>query len=257
MKTELENLSKALTVGLILAVMGGMVIGGLASPAIGSVNAQTNSTTTTQQTTTVQTTTATTTEETVTNTPTQIEPETTPTSQAECEPQSATPQLSQARLYASEKVIEAGQPGQISGGFQVAPDANCPVVVSITMSVPSGMTISGASDVVSSGAGMATAQFTVEPGEIKDIRANVYSQNTGDRTVTADITYWIEGNQDKSSEIDGISMSFDVQEPHTQASPEETENEGGISVETPGFSIVTAILGVALSMAILIVRRRQ
>jgi len=130
----------------------------------------------------------------------------------ECEPQSDAPQLSQSRLYTPQQVITADESGQIAGGFQVAPDASCPVVVSITMSVPSGMTISGASDIVSSGAGLATAQFTVQPGEIQDIRANVYSSNTGERTVTADIQYWPEGHEEQSRSIDGISLTFDVQE---------------------------------------------
>lgn len=139
-----------------------------------------------------------------------------------CEP-SDGPSLSQSRLYAPEQTITAGQPGQIAGGFQAAADATCPIVVSITMSVPSGMRIAGSSDIVSSGAGLATAQFTVSPGEIRDIRANVYSQNTGDRSVTADITYWPEGHQDMSREIDTVSMTFDVQEAITPSGEDATD----------------------------------
>jgi hypothetical protein len=143
-------------------------------------------------------------------------PAETPAAEA-CEPSADEPQLSQSRLYTQQQTITSGESGQIAGGFQVAADSNCPVTVSITMSVPSGMSIAGSSDIVSAGAGLATAQFAVEPGEIKDIRANVYSQNTGDRTVTADITYWPEGHQDMSREIDGISLTFDVEEPNTPA----------------------------------------
>lgn len=139
-----------------------------------------------------------------------------------CEP-SDGPSLSQSRLYAPEQTINAGQPGQIAGGFQAAADASCPIVVSITMSVPSGMRIAGASDIVSSGAGLATAQFTVQPGEIRDIRANVYSQNTGDRSVTADITYWPEGHEDMSRQIDTVSMTFDVQEAITPSGEDATD----------------------------------
>lgn len=249
MQKESDITPKWLAFGLILVVIGTIVFGGLASPAVGGVHAQTNNTTTTQQ-TTVQTTTATPTT-TTTATPTQTATETTTPEQCD------SPQLSQSRLYASEKVIETGQAGQIAGGFQVAADAECPVVVSITMSVPSGMSISGASDVVSGGAGMATAQFTVEPGEIKDIRANVYSENAGDRTVTADITYWVEGNKENSKDIDGISMTFDVQEPHTQPATTETNNDGGVAVDVPGFSLVTALLSIAVAAVIAVGRRNR
>lgn len=152
-------------------------------------------------------------------------------SSTDCEPQSDAPQLSQSRLYAPEKTITSDEPGQIAGGFQVAADASCPVVVSITMSVPSGMRISGASDIMSSGAGLATAKFTVEPGEIQDIRANVYSENTGERTVTADITYWPEGQKDKSRSIDGISLTFDVEEPNTGTEVTSSDSETNASSE--------------------------
>ena len=190
-----------LVVAVVLAVLAGS--------AAGTVAAQTNAT------------------ETATATATATQTAT----QSACEPGPNEPQLSQSRLYAPQQTIESGEPGQIAGGFQVAADASCPVVVSITMSVPSGMTISGASDVVSSGAGLATAQFRVSPGEIQDIRANVYSQNTGDRSVTADITYWPEGNQDMSREIDGISLTFDVQDPVT---PGSDGGDGGNDNSTGG-----------------------
>lgn len=180
-------------VGATAAVLAAVVGLVLAGPGVGTALAQTNGTATPAPT--------------VTDTP----------AAEACEPGTDGPQLSQSRLYAPAQTITSGEAGQIAGGFQVAADSTCPVVVSITMSVPSGMTISGSSDIVSSGAGLATAQFTVDPGEIKDIRANVYSQNTGDRSVTADITYWPEGHEDMSREIDGISLTFDVQEANTPA----------------------------------------
>lgn len=160
--------------------------------------------------------------------------------------------LSQSRLYAPETQITADQPGQVAGGFQVAADSSCSIVISITMSVPSGMSISGASDIFSGGAGLVSGQFTAEPGDIKDIRANVYSENTGDRTVTADITYWPEGNQDMSQEIDGIQLSYTVEEqnsPPTDASENTDEEDGsdqngGSSDDGigPGFGLATALI---------------
>ncbi|WP_276300184.1 hypothetical protein [Halorussus lipolyticus] len=147
--------------------------------------------------------------------------------QDECGSMSSPPSMSQAQLYAPQKTIKASQPGKISGGFQVDPTATCPVVVHITMSVPSGMSIEGSSDLFSGGAGMVSGNFEVRPsGGIKDISADVYSSNTGKRTVTADITYWPKGHKDMAQEIDGMSFTFDVQEP-IESSGTGGSTEGG------------------------------
>lgn len=167
------------------------------------------------------------------------------TTALECQPGDGEPSLSQSRLYAPEKVLKSGEPGEISGGFKVSNTANCPVKVSITMQVPSGMQIEGASDVMSGGAGMVTADFTVEPGNIRSIRASVFSENTGSRTVTADIQYWPVGHDDMAKQIDGISMSFDVQEPVTP----DADNSGN---SLPGdISMTTAILGVLIVLLLI------
>lgn len=163
---------------------------------------------------------------------------TTATTTQSCEPGDNEPSLTQSRLYAPEKVLKSGEPGKISGGFKVANTANCPVKVSITMQVPSGMQIEGASDVMTGGAGMVAADFTVKPGNIRSIRASVFSENTGSRTVTADIQYWPVGHDDMAKQIDGISMSFDVQEPVT---PDE-KNSG--STLLGGYSTTTVIIGI-------------
>lgn len=170
---------------------------------------------------------------------------------ATCDPGQNEPEMEQARLHASDKTVETDSPGRISGGFQVDPTANCPVVVHITMSVPSGMTISGSSDFTSSGAGMVTSRFTVEPGaNIKDLSAEVYSGETGQRTVTADIQYWPEGHQDRAREIDGLSFTFDVEE-ETQP-PEESEEEATAFPSAGGFTLpaVAAVLAVLSAVAI-------
>jgi hypothetical protein len=117
------------------------------------------------------------------------------------------------------------------------------------------MTISGSSDVVSSGAGMATARFEVQPGEIKDIRAEVYSQNTGDRSVTADIEYWPTGHQDMAREIDGITLTFDVQEPVTPSEPTTTtsaDDAGSGITDGGGLFGNTSVLVVAGGFGILV-----
>lgn len=174
---------------------------------------------------------------------------------AACEPGSGEPEMDQARLYASDETIETGSPGRISGGFQVSPTANCPVVVYVTMSVPSGVTISGGSDFTSSGAGMVTTRFTVEPGaNIKDISAEVYSDETGEKTVTGDIQYWPEGHEDQAREIDGLSFTFDVEEPTSP--PDESDSDSGddATALAGGFT-TTAVLGALVAMVAVLIAR--
>ncbi|WP_168215995.1 PGF-CTERM sorting domain-containing protein [Halorussus marinus] len=212
-----------------------------------TATATTTETTTTTATTTTATTSSTTAETTTTATPTTAETTTT----AACEPGSSEPKLSQSRLYAAQKTVEPGSPGRIAGGFQVDPTAQCPVVVHITMSVPSGMSIEGSSDIASAGAGMVTAKFTVRPGaNVKDIAANVYSQNTGQRTVTADIQYWPEGHQEMAREIDGLRFTYDVKEP---ATPTQTGSEDGegLQISTPGFGVIATLGALVCAFALL------
>ncbi|WP_152042501.1 hypothetical protein [Salinigranum salinum] len=122
--------------------------------------------------------------------------------------------LSQNRLYAPETTIETDSPGQIAGGFQAAPHVDCPIVVRITMSVPSGMEVTGSSDVLSGGAGMVSGSFVVDDATgIEDIRATVYGTSTGDHTVTADIEYWPQGHEELAQSLDGLRFTFQVESP--------------------------------------------
>lgn len=182
-------------------------------------------------------------------------PTETPTStKTPCSPGQGEPQMDQARLHASDTTIGTGSPGKISGGFQVSPTANCPVVVHITMSVPSGMAISGGSDFTSGGAGMVTTQFRVRPGaNIKDIAANVYSSETGQRTVTANIEYWPEGHKDKAREIDGLSFTFDVEESTTPTESGESNSEKNQTASFPFSNPLVVIIGLLIIVALAIV----
>jgi len=245
-------------IAMVAMVM--MIIIGASAPL---ATAQSNNTTTTTTTTTTAQTENATTETTTTTTTAAPTPTPTQTTVADdesnvCEPSPGN-LLSQSRLYAPQKIITANEEGQIAGGFQVAPSNTCPVVVSITLQVPSGMSIVGASDSWSTGAGMTSGQFLVQPdGGIKDIRANVYSTNTGERTVTADITYWPEGHRDQAKEIDGIQLTFDVE---SASEPSITENQtenaaGGANSGDGGLGplsnslIIIGMLGALLLAAI-------
>lgn len=168
----------------------------------------------------------------------------------ECE---EMPNLEQARLYAPQRTVTAGSPGRITGGFQLDPASTCAAVVSITMSVPSGMAIEGGADYFSSGAGLTTAEFELMPDQgVKDLRANVYAESTGTYRVTADIKYWPKGNPHAAREIDSLTFTFRVEEPATPPADAATGNTGnGLPISTPvaiSFGLIAAIIVGFISM---------
>jgi|GEM_PF-3604677 len=123
-----------------------------------------------------------------------------------------SPDLQQARLYTDDPTVKKDNPGVIAGTIVSDVTNNCDIVVQLTLTVPNGMYIQGSGDVGSGGAGVITNTFTVKPGQSKSLRATVYSNNIGDKTVTADITYFPEGEKDKAKELDGQMLEFSVRE---------------------------------------------
>lgn len=198
-----------------------VLILGLSAVAVlgGSAAAQTNNTTATPS-----------------PTPTAEQTETT------CSP-SGPPEMAQSRLYAQQQTLTTDSPGRIAGGFQVNPTYDCPVTVSVTLQVPSGMEIRGTSDAISGGAGIVATQFEVSPGaNVRSVAANVYSSETGSKSVTADIQMWPTGHQDMSREIDGLTFTFDVENEVTPSASSETDGESA-SAFGPGFGILAAVSG--------------
>jgi hypothetical protein len=166
-------------------------------------------------------------------------------------PNPQRPQMSQSRLYAPQRTITAGEAGRIDGGFLLESGLTCPVKTRVTLRVPSGMTISGGSDWRSAGAGLVSTTFTVRPGGgIKDLSANVFSDQTGQRRVTGDVEYYPVGHPELSNEIDGITMTFNVEEPNPEPEPTPTGPDGtsGIItglITTLGNNPVVVIGGIA------------
>jgi len=130
-----------------------------------------------------------------------------------CDPGENPTPLQQADLHTSDETIAQGDPGVIEGAIVQDITAECPVRVQITMNVPNNMYIEGGRDVQSGGGGIITSTFTVQPGEAKDIAADVYGTETGEHTVITDITYFPVGHKDMAREIDGLTLSFTVEEP--------------------------------------------
>lgn len=168
-------------------------------------------------------------------------PDSTPTAeptQTSCSP-SGPPEMAQSRLYAQEETLSTDDPGRVAGGFQVNPTYECPVTVFVTLQVPSGMEIRGTSDAMSGGAGIVSTRFEVSPGaNVKSIAANVYSSETGSKSVVADIEMWPTGHKDMSRSIDGLTFSFNVENSVTPSETSDSSDAETASAFGPGFGVL-------------------
>ncbi|WP_276301987.1 hypothetical protein [Halorussus lipolyticus] len=158
----------------------------------------TATTTTTQRTTTTTATTQGTTTTTTTTT-TQV-----------CQPSAEEPSMQAVQLHTQETRISADDPGHISGAIASDITNNCPVKVQITLQLPNGVRVGGGQNIQSGGGGLTTSTFVVQPGEVREISADVYSDDPGKKTVQASITYFPVGHRDMAREEDGLTLEFDV-----------------------------------------------
>jgi hypothetical protein len=179
----------------------------------------------------------------------------TETQASTCEPRETGPELQQARVYSGDPVIEQGSPGDVSATLVSDIQNNCDLVVQLTLTIPSGMTISGSSDVSSGGGGVVTNTLTLQPGESQSLSANVYSSILGEQPVTSQITYYPSGHPDMAREIDGQTLNFDVQEEYMPEGSNQTSanntsnNEESTPVSTPdgplsGITTLQWLLGI-------------
>lgn len=188
---------------------------------------------------------------TTTSTPTETPMPTPSPTPKGCDPGENPTPLQQADLHTSEETIAKGDPGVIEGAIVQDISANCPVQVQITMNVPNNMYIEGQRDVQSGGGGIVTSTFTVQPGEAKDIAADVYGTETGEHAVITDITYFPVGHRDMAREIDGLTLSFTVEEPAepqssstSASSPTPAETPDTPGPEPPEIPVMYWLLGI-------------
>lgn len=170
----------------------------------------------------------------------------TATQTSTCEPRETGPKLQQVRVYSSDPVIEKGSPGDVSATLVSDIQNNCDLVVQLTLTIPSGMTITSSSDLSSGGGGVVTNTLTLEPGGTQSLSANVYSSMLGEQSVTSQITYYPAGHPDMAREIDGQMLSFDVQEKYmleegNQTSANNTSDEQNPSDPSGPLSGVTTL----------------
>ncbi|MFC4449324.1 PKD domain-containing protein [Halorussus aquaticus] len=164
-----------------------------------------------------------------------------------------------ARLYAPQTVIAPGSPGRLAGAFTTDVTNDEPTKVQITLQVPSGIRIQGGSDVQSSGGGLPTSTFVIDPGETMDISAKVVGSDPGTYTLRAAITYFPVGNKSAAREYDGLTLNFEVRNDSASEAAVEDERDAETNAETtsggetPGFTVGASV--VALLAAAMLARR--
>jgi hypothetical protein len=159
-----------------------------------------------------------------------------------CQP----PEMEDVQLFIGDRTIAQGDPGEISGSIATSLTNNCPVKVQLTLRVPSGVRISGSSDIESGSGGLITSTFEVDPGEVKGISANVYGETPGEKTVQSSITYFPVGHKELSREQDIAELEFTVR-PSDTSTPTRmpvttNQQDTETTPTTPGFSLQTTIM---------------
>ncbi|MFC7079560.1 hypothetical protein [Halorussus caseinilyticus] len=196
-----------------------------------------------------------------------------------CRPSNGEPRMQAVQLHTDDTTVRPDDPGQISGAIASDITNDCPVKVQITLQVPNGVRVSGGSNIQSSGGGLSTSTFVVEPGEIKNVRAEVYGSDPGPKTVQASITYFPVGHQNMAKQEDGLSLQFEVEEvpdegeTTTDAEARDSDGDGvpddvdyapndpsvqsksDLDTGLPGFSLSAGV--VALALAALVAARRR
>lgn len=128
-----------------------------------------------------------------------------------------TPQMSQTSIALLDDTITADSGATVEANFR--PESTlpeeCTIVVDLEFSfTQSGFQFGGGSNWDQATTNLVATQFEVRPGEIRDIRAQLYTNGAepGDEvTVIADYELWYQGNRDNSVQQSGIRKTIDVE----------------------------------------------
>jgi hypothetical protein len=127
--------------------------------------------------------------------------------------------MSQTSIVSPENRITADQPGVVEANFRVDPSApeHCTVVIDLEFSfAESGFQFGGGAEWGQSTTNLvATTYENLNPGEIRDIRAELHTNGAepGDEvTVIADYEIWYEGDRENSVQQSGIRKTIEVEE---------------------------------------------
>jgi len=132
--------------------------------------------------------------------------------------------IDQFDLHTADSVIDgADDPGRIGVTAVTSITNECPVTVQVTFDIPNNMYYQGTS-AGSSGQGLQTEVFEVQPGDTASFTTELYANQPGEHTVTASIEYFPEDQPEVARTLDNLMLSFDVQDPI----PEEEWPNGGV-----------------------------
>ena len=153
----------------------------------------------------------------------------TPTDTATPQQCDGTPQMSQTSIALLDDTITAESGATVEANFRPEPTLpeDCTIIVDLEFSfAQSGFQFGGGSNWDQSTTNLVATQFEVSPGEIRDIRAQLYTNGAepGDQvTAIADYEIWYEGDRDNSRQQSGIRKTIDVEAVNT---PAQTASQG-------------------------------
>lgn len=141
-----------------------------------------------------------------TNTTATSTPTSTPTATSTPQQCEGIPQMDRTSIAVPDATITAEQGASIAANFRPDPTlpAECTIVVDLAFSFPSdGFQFGGGASWDQSSTDLVVTQFEVRPGEIRDIRAQIYTngaQPADEVTVIADYEIWYKGDRENSSQ---------------------------------------------------------
>jgi len=155
------------------------------------------------------------------------------TTEAACQ---GNPQMSQTSIALTDSTITTEQGATVEANFRPEPTLpeDCTIIVDLEFSfAESGFQFGGGSNWEQSTTNLVATSFEVSPGEIRDIRAQVYTNGAepGDEvTVIADYEIWYKGDRENSRQQSGIRKTIDVESPNT---PTESGSGQDEATQTP------------------------
>ena len=160
--------------------------------------------------------------------------------------QDGAPSMSRTSVTTPQSRITADDPAVVEANFRTDPTIpdDCTVLVDLEFSFADpGFQWGGGASWDQATSDLVVGTFEVDPGEIRDIRAELHTQGAeeGDSvTVIADYEIWFEGNREDSRQQSGIRHTVDVEDPN----PHDGEPGEDTDDSVPGFGIGSAIASI-------------
>lgn len=113
-------------------------------------------------------------------------------------------------VHTADDTIEgADDPGLIGVSASTSITNGCNVVLQVTFDIPNNMYYQGTS-AGSSGQGLQTEVFEVQPGEVSSFTTQLYANREGEHTVVADVEYFPEGQPEKARTLDNFMLTLNA-----------------------------------------------